>query len=238
MSATSSRVGVTEHPDVRLGELVAEVRHEVSDRAEQPGRRRHEHGKGTHELGHSVCVQRPGTAVGDEREVARIVAALHRDEPQGTRHVLVHDRKDALGGLLDRVEAHRIGDLLDGGVGRGDVQRSSRRRAGSAGGGRARRSRRSRSAPRHPCRRRRGRARRRPTAGPTRSAFVSSGTCAIEPPPAPTVWTLTAGTLIRKWPIEVSRPIVGSPSWQSATSVEVPPMSNVRMSLKPAFVAT
>ena len=48
--------------------------------------------------------------------------------------------------------------------------------------------------------------------GPTRSAFVSSGTWAIEPPPAPTVCTLTEGTLIRKWPIEVSRPIVGSPS--------------------------
>ena len=74
--------------------------------------------------------------------------------------------------------------------------------------------------------------------GPTRSAFVSSGTCAIEPPPAPTVWTFTDGTLIRKWPIAVSRPIVGWPFWQSATSVDVPPMSNVRMSSYPALVAT
>ena len=31
--------------------------------------------------------------------------------------------------------------------------------------------------------------------GPTRSAFVSSGTWAIDPPPAPTVWTSTDGTL-------------------------------------------
>ena len=74
--------------------------------------------------------------------------------------------------------------------------------------------------------------------GPTRSAFVSSGTWAIEPPPAPTVCTFTDGTLIRKWLIEVSRPIVGCPFWQSATSVEVPPMSKVRMSSKPALRAT
>jgi hypothetical protein len=33
--------------------------------------------------------------------------------------------------------------------------------------------------------------------GPTRSARVSSGTCAIEPPPAPTVCTSTDGTRIR-----------------------------------------
>ena len=74
--------------------------------------------------------------------------------------------------------------------------------------------------------------------GPTRNALVSSGTCAIEPPPAPTVCTFTDGTLIRKWPIAVSRPIVGWPFWQSATSVEVPPMSKARMSSKPALRAT
>ena len=60
----------------------------------------------------------------------------------------------------------------------------------------------------------------------------------MEPPPAPTVWTLTDGTLIRKWLIDVSRPIVGSPFWHSATSVEVPPMSKVRMSSNPALRAT
>ncbi len=66
--------------------------------------------------------------------------------------------------------------------------------------------------------------------GPTRSAFVSSGTWAIDPPPAPTVWTSTDGTLILNWPTVVSRPIVGAPSRHSDTSVDVPPMSNVRMS--------
>ena len=74
--------------------------------------------------------------------------------------------------------------------------------------------------------------------GPTRSAFVSCGTWAIEPPPAPTVCTFTDGTWIRKWLIDVSRPIVGWPFWQSATSVDVPPMSKVRMSSNPALRAT
>ena len=43
---------------------------------------------------------------------------------------------------------------------------------------------------------------------------------------------------MRNWPIVVSRPIVGSPPWHSETSVEVPPMSKVRMFGKPARVAT
>ena len=45
--------------------------------------------------------------------------------------------------------------------------------------------------------------------GPTRRALVSCGTWAIEPPPAPTVWTSTDGTRMRKCEIDVSRPIVG-----------------------------
>jgi hypothetical protein len=52
------------------------------------------------------------------------------------------------------------------------------------------------------------------------------------------VCTFTDGTLIRKWPIDVSRPIVGCPFWQRATSVDVPPMSKVRMSSYPALRAT
>ena len=43
---------------------------------------------------------------------------------------------------------------------------------------------------------------------------------------------------MRKCEIAVSRPIVGCPFWQSATSVDVPPMSNVRMSSNPALEAT
>ena len=43
---------------------------------------------------------------------------------------------------------------------------------------------------------------------------------------------------MRKCEIDVSRPIDGWPFWQSATSVDVPPMSKVRMSSKPALRAT
>ena len=106
-----------------LGELVAEVGHEVADRAEQTGRRRHDHREGAHQLRHRVGVQRPGAAVGDEREVARVVTALHRDEPQRAGHVLVDDGDDPLGRLLDAVEAHRVGDLLHRRPRGGDVER-------------------------------------------------------------------------------------------------------------------
>ena len=43
---------------------------------------------------------------------------------------------------------------------------------------------------------------------------------------------------MRKCEIAVSRPIDGWPFWQRATSVDVPPMSNVRMSSNPALRAT
>ena len=117
------RLGLREQPDVRLGELVAEVGDEIADGAEQAGRRRHEDRERPHQLGDGVCVERPGAAVGDEREVARVVAALDGDEAQRARHVLVHDREDSLRGLLGRREAHRVGDRLHRGARRLDVER-------------------------------------------------------------------------------------------------------------------
>ena len=116
------RVGLGEDADVGLRELVAEVGDEVADRAEQAGRRRDDHRERAHDLRHRVRVQRPGAAVGDERELARVVAALDGDEPQRTGHVLVDDREDPLGGLLDRGEAHRVGDRLHGRPRRLDVE--------------------------------------------------------------------------------------------------------------------
>ena len=56
-------------------------------------------------------MQRTGAAEGDEREVPRVVAALHGDEPQRTGHVLVDDVQDPLGRPLD-VEAEGVADLL------------------------------------------------------------------------------------------------------------------------------
>ena len=108
--------------DERAGELVAEVRDEVADRAQQAGRGRHDHGVAAHQLRDRVRVQRPRAAEGDEREVARIVAALHRHQAQGAGHVLVDDREDAVRGLLER-EVHRVGDRLHGGARGLDVER-------------------------------------------------------------------------------------------------------------------
>ena len=203
----------------------------------RPGRRRDDHRERAHQLGHGVGVQRAGAAERDERELARVVAALDADHAQRAGHVLVDDPQDAVGGLLE-AEAHRVGDRLHGRARRVDVERhlaadQPRRQVAER-----RRWRRSPSAPRRPGRRRPGRARRPPTAGRRAARRSARGTWAIEPPPAPTVCTSTLGTLIRNWPIVVSRPIVGSPAWHSETSVDVPPMSNVRMFGKPARVAT
>ena len=165
MPATSLAARLADEPDVRLRELVAEVGDEVADCTEETRRRRDDHRERAHQLRDRVRVQGPGAAVGDEREVARVVAALHRDEAERTRHVLVDDREDPLRRLLDasRAPSRRRPSALR--RARRRRRASSRRRAGSGADGRARRSRRSRSAPRRPFRTRRGPARRRPIAG-------------------------------------------------------------------------
>ena len=108
--------------DQRLRELVAEVGDEVAERAQQPGRRRHDHREGAHQLGDRVRVQRPRAAEGDERELARVVPALDGDDPQGARHVLVDDLQDALRRLVDR-QADGLRHLRDGGARRLRVER-------------------------------------------------------------------------------------------------------------------
>ena len=57
---------------------------------------------------------------------------------------------------------------------------------------------------------------------------------AIDPPPAPIDSTWTAGARTGKSPTRVSRVIVGSPPMHAATSVDVPPMSNVSRRSYPA----
>ena len=55
----------------------------------------------------------------------------------------------------------------------------------------------------------------------------------MEPPPAPTLCTSTAGDLNWKYPSWMSRLTGVSPSRHSDTSVDVPPISKVRMSGTP-----
>ena len=74
--------------------------------------------------------------------------------------------------------------------------------------------------------------------GPTRRAWVSGGTCAMEPPPAPTVRTSTDVARTLRSPTVVSRPMRGVRSSTSATSVDVPPMSKVRKLRCPVWAAT
>ena len=61
-----------------------------------------------------AAVQRPGAAEGQQREVARVVAALDRDHADGAHHVVVDDGEDAARGRLD-AHAQRLGDLLGDG---------------------------------------------------------------------------------------------------------------------------
>ena len=67
----------------------------------RPGRGRHDDRERAHQLGDRVGVQRAGAAEGDERELARVVAALDADHAQRAGHVLVDDLEDPLGGLLE-----------------------------------------------------------------------------------------------------------------------------------------
>ena len=82
------------------------------ERAEEPGERRHEHRPAAELLGEADRVHRPGAAVGDQRELARVAALLGRDGAERAGHARVRDRVDA-GGSLDGVEAERLRDALE-----------------------------------------------------------------------------------------------------------------------------
>src|SRR5918998_1270243 len=104
-------------PQVRLRELVLDVRREEAERAHHAGGRRNDDGSGPNEPPERAGVHRARAAEGDEPELARIVAPLDADDPQGGVHVLVDDLEYRLRGLLG---AHIQGlrDRLDGPPGR------------------------------------------------------------------------------------------------------------------------
>src|SRR5208282_2910128 len=75
------------------------VAHHEPERREATGHRRYQD-LGDVELGGDVDgMHGAGTAEGDEREVARIVAAADRDRARGAGHGRVDDAADAPGGL-------------------------------------------------------------------------------------------------------------------------------------------
>ena len=71
-----------------------------------------------HDLGHVEhrrnvgAMQRAGAAEGDQREVARVEALLHRLGADGVRHVGVDDGEHALGSLV-LVDAERLGEVRE-----------------------------------------------------------------------------------------------------------------------------
>ena len=110
--------GLREAPHEAHGGLVGHPRRGIAVGAEHAGRGRDDDRPRVHQLGKRVGVQRPGAAEGDQREVARIEALLHRDQPERTEHVLVDDVDDAGRSPLE-IETQSRGDGLhsvDGGI--------------------------------------------------------------------------------------------------------------------------
>ena len=96
------RVGVVGGPQEHLRQVVADVDHQAAERRPGAGARRDEHGRHAQLLRERGAVQRAGAAERDERELARVVAALERDDPHGVGHVRVGDGDDRLGGRVQR----------------------------------------------------------------------------------------------------------------------------------------
>ena len=156
--------------------------------------RRDEHGRDVEPLRDRPRVQRPGAAERDQREVARVEAALDRDQPDRVRHVLVGGADRRHGRRLGRAgRARRRARRARRGRRR---RRAASRRRGSTPGraARASGSRRSASARFRPARRRPGPGCAPALRGPTCSRPPVS-IHAIEPPPAPIVLTATHGML-------------------------------------------
>ena len=99
------------------------VARDEPERGQDAGRVGNEHGLDPELLRQLARVQRPRATERDEREPARIVPALDRNEPQGAQHLRVH-RGD-----------HRRGvDSVKGALGRRPVELDARLRAARAAG--------------------------------------------------------------------------------------------------------
>jgi hypothetical protein len=81
---------------------VRNVYAEASERGRDTGRDRDDHGVDAEQLGELGSEEPAAPAEGHEREAARIESALHRHEPDGARHVVVGDAKNAERRLFGR----------------------------------------------------------------------------------------------------------------------------------------
>jgi hypothetical protein len=95
----------------RAAELGLEVCREQPVGAEDAGRRRDHDAGNAQQFGECRTVQRPRAAEGHQRELARIVAALDRDDTHRADHVVVDNGEDAPRRILQR-QAERPGDAV------------------------------------------------------------------------------------------------------------------------------
>ena len=108
MACTSRHVGAIERHVERVDEVLAQVGDEAAERIGEARPRRHQH-LGDAELARQRHrVQRPGAAEGEQREVARVVAARQRHHADGAGHVRVGEPDDGRRRRVD-VEAERRG---------------------------------------------------------------------------------------------------------------------------------
>ena len=119
--------GLGERADVGDDAVAALLADCEPERGEDAGELGHEHLRGAELLGERAGVQGSGAAEGDEREVARVVAALDRDEAQGAQQLGVDHLDDRLGLDPARAPARPRPD-------RGRARRGARRGAGRAAG--------------------------------------------------------------------------------------------------------
>ncbi len=98
-------------PQQRARHVVRGLGREQPERTEQTWRRRHHHAADAQLVGGCNRVQRTITAVGDEREGARIAAALRGDRAHSSNHVGNPDPMHTVGGL-QRIQRERPGHPL------------------------------------------------------------------------------------------------------------------------------
>ena len=93
-----------------LHEFLLDIRAQQAERAEHAGRARDHHAPDAERLGDLGRHHRPVAAEGDEREVARVAAAIGRDRLHGARHRGDRERQHAAR-RARQVEAQRARDL-------------------------------------------------------------------------------------------------------------------------------